>query len=153
LGRTFFFYTKNKKSILSFIESRPHPIGSWGIYLPLEQFTEAASFISMYHGNLTVLLHPNSGHPKIDHLLNAFWIKSFLPLDGKSPSSHFPIYLGFFFCCYNCRRSIERHCTTTTSSKIDPTFHFIVNKHLFIRIFIDASKNNHNNNNQYDNTN
>jgi len=37
----------------------------------------------MYHGNLTILLHPNSGHPKIDHLLNGFWIKSILPLDGK----------------------------------------------------------------------
>jgi aromatic ring-cleaving dioxygenase len=37
----------------------------------------------MYHGNLTILVHPNSGYPKIDHLLNAFWIKSLLPLDGK----------------------------------------------------------------------
>jgi DOPA 4,5-dioxygenase len=73
-------------SIRSFIEFRPHPIGSWGIYLPLEQFTEAASFVSMYHGNLTILLHPNSGHPKIDHLLNAYWIKSFVPLDGRSIS-------------------------------------------------------------------
>ena len=62
---------------------RPHPIGSWGIYLPLEQFIDAVSFISINHGNLTVLLHPNSGRPKIDHLLNAFWIKSILPLDGK----------------------------------------------------------------------
>ena len=87
---------------LFFIECRPHPIGSWGIYLPLEQFTEAASFISMYHGNLTILLHPNSGHPKIDHLLNAFWIKSFLPLDGKN-LVHWNIDLSV----RSCRRSIE----------------------------------------------
>ena len=36
----------------------------------------------MYHGNLTVLVHPNSGRPKVDHLLNAFWMRSILPLDG-----------------------------------------------------------------------
>ncbi|CAF1543224.1 unnamed protein product [Rotaria magnacalcarata] len=69
----------------------PHPIGSWGIYLPLEQFIEAVSFISIYHGNLTVLLHPNSGRPKIDHLLNAFWIKTLLPLDGDQLTDTAPI--------------------------------------------------------------
>ncbi|CAF1040700.1 unnamed protein product [Rotaria sp. Silwood1] len=69
----------------------PHPIGSWGIYLPLEQFTQAVSFISMYHGNLTVLVHPNSGRPKIDHLLNAFWIKALLPLDGDQLTDTAPI--------------------------------------------------------------
>ncbi|CAF1157595.1 unnamed protein product [Adineta ricciae] len=68
----------------------PHPIGSWGIYLPLEQFIDAVSFISINHGNLTVLLHPNSGRPKIDHLLNAFWIKSILPLDGDQLSDIAP---------------------------------------------------------------
>jgi len=68
----------------------PHPIGSWGIYLPLEQFTEAVSFISMYHGNLTVLVHPNSAYPKIDHLLNAFWIKTILLLDGDQLSDYEP---------------------------------------------------------------
>jgi DOPA 4,5-dioxygenase len=66
-----------------YISSRPHPLGSWGIYIPLNQLTETISFISMYHGNLTVLVHPNSGRPKIDHLLNAFWIKSIFQLDGN----------------------------------------------------------------------
>jgi aromatic ring-cleaving dioxygenase len=60
----------------------------------------------MYHGNLTILLHPNSGHPKIDHLLNGFWIKSILPLDGKDEfyiiNSIFILLVFFFF-----RRSIE----------------------------------------------
>ncbi|CAF0812645.1 unnamed protein product [Rotaria sp. Silwood1] len=59
----------------------PHPIGSWGVYIPLEQFTQTISFISTYHGNLTVLIHPNSGRPKIDHLINGLWIKSILRLN------------------------------------------------------------------------
>ena len=66
------------------VNFRPHTTGSWGIYIPLEQFPRAVSFISMYHGNLSVLVHPNSGHPKIDHLLNALWIKSILPLNSNS---------------------------------------------------------------------
>ncbi|CAF1208791.1 unnamed protein product [Adineta steineri] len=68
----------------------PHPIGSWGVYIPLEQFTRTVSFISMYHGNLSVLIHPNSGHPKIDHLLNAFWIKSIVSLRKNQLSDNAP---------------------------------------------------------------
>ncbi|CAF0820352.1 unnamed protein product [Didymodactylos carnosus] len=68
----------------------PHPIGSWGIYLPLEDFTSAVSWISINHGNLTILVHPNSGYPKIDHLTNAFWIKTQLPLDGDQLSDYAP---------------------------------------------------------------
>ncbi|CAF1110025.1 unnamed protein product [Rotaria sordida] len=69
----------------------PHPIGSWGVYIPLEQFTQTISFISMYHGSLTVLIHPNSGRPKIDHLVNGLWIKSILPLNQKQLSDNAPL--------------------------------------------------------------
>lgn len=40
----------------------------------------------MYHGNLSVLFHPNSGRPKMDHLENGLWIKSILTLNGKHRS-------------------------------------------------------------------
>lgn len=59
----------------------------------------------MYHGNLTILVHPNSGRPKIDHLLNAFWIKSILPLDGIYIYTYkYSIIISYFFSFY--RRSI-----------------------------------------------
>ncbi|CAF1414064.1 unnamed protein product [Adineta steineri] len=76
---------------LNMAPAGPHPIGSWGIYVPLEQVTETISFISMYHGNLTILVHPNSGQVKTDHLVNGFWIKSMLPLDGDELPDTEPI--------------------------------------------------------------
>ena len=83
----------DRVNLFSFFANRlvrpfsPHTIGSWGVYIPLEQFTETVSFISMYHGNLTILVHPNSARPKIDHLVNGFWIKTILPLDGTTSRS------------------------------------------------------------------
>lgn len=59
----------------------PHPVGSFGIYVPLANTLDALRFFSLNHGELSVLVHPNSGYPKIDHGPNSFWIHQMLPLD------------------------------------------------------------------------
>lgn len=83
------------------IDFRPHKTGSWGVYIPLEDFVRTVSFISMYHGNLSVLVHPNSGRPKIDHLFNALWIKSIRPLNSKNSNASIDwLLLLFFFVCH-----------------------------------------------------
>lgn len=77
-----------------------------------ELFTQVVSFISVYHGNISVLVHPNFCRLKMNHLLNAFWIKSILrnlsflfhfhiclerKLSDCKPSSSHRIFKKFFF--------------------------------------------------------
>lgn len=60
----------------------PHPVSSFGLYIPLEIALEAINWVSINHGDLSVLIHPNSGFPIIDHNDNALWIGHRLPLDN-----------------------------------------------------------------------
>ena len=51
------------------------------MYVPLSLMPDTVGWISKNHGDLSVLVHPNSGYPIVDHSLNSFWIKQILPLD------------------------------------------------------------------------
>jgi aromatic ring-cleaving dioxygenase len=59
----------------------PHPVASFGVYVPLSLFPQAIAFISSNHAGLSILVHPNTGYPIIDHGSNAFWMQQILPLD------------------------------------------------------------------------
>lgn len=61
----------------------PHPVASFGLYIPLEIALEAINWVSINHGTLSVLVHPNSGFPIIDHNDNSLWIGHRLPLDNS----------------------------------------------------------------------
>jgi len=44
----------------------PHPVGSFGFYVPLADVLMTIQYFSLNHGDLSILLHPNSGFPIID---------------------------------------------------------------------------------------
>jgi len=68
----------------------PHTFGSWGIYVPIEYFASTAAWISIHHGSLNVLIHPNSGYPTIDHMVNSLWIGQKIPLDASGLGDQLP---------------------------------------------------------------
>lgn len=40
--------------------------------------------------DLSILVHPNSGYPILDHATNALWIKQILPLDTSQLEPYVP---------------------------------------------------------------
>jgi hypothetical protein len=83
----------------------------------------------MYHDNLSVLVHPNSNRPKIDHLLNGLWIKSIL-LD-------FHIFLKKFYILLE--NQLSASAPLSISSKIQLNRFFFVFSFELIEIKINSS--------------
>ncbi len=61
----------------------PHPISMYQIAFPTDLFPTLAPFLAINRMGLTVLLHPETGRPKDDHLHNALWMGAVLPLDDS----------------------------------------------------------------------
>ena len=52
----------------------PHPIGSYELAVTPADFGELISWLSLNHGVLDVLVHPNSDDMLRDHTTGAMWI-------------------------------------------------------------------------------
>lgn len=61
----------------------PHPRPMYQIAFPADLFPTLAPFLAMNRIGLTILLHPESGRPKDDHLKNAMWMGEVLPMDAS----------------------------------------------------------------------
>ena len=61
----------------------PHPISMYQIAFPVAAFETLVPFIAMNRMGLTVLIHPESGRPKDDHLQNSFWMGEVLTVDAS----------------------------------------------------------------------
>lgn len=61
----------------------PHPTAMYQIAFPTDLFPTLAPFLAMNRMGLTVLLHPESGRPKDDHLHHALWMGAVLPIDAS----------------------------------------------------------------------
>lgn len=61
----------------------PHPTSMYQIAFTGGLFPTLAPFLAMNRMGLTILLHPESGRPKDDHLHNAMWMGAVLPLDAS----------------------------------------------------------------------
>lgn len=61
----------------------PHPTAMYQIAFPTALFPTLAPFLAINRMGLTVLLHPETGRPKDDHLHNALWMGAVLPLDAS----------------------------------------------------------------------
>ncbi len=60
----------------------PHPAAMYQIAFGTELFPTLVPFIALNRAGLTVLVHPESGRPKDDHLKHAMWLGEVLPLNG-----------------------------------------------------------------------
>jgi len=78
---------------LNMVPRGPHPLGSWGVYLPTKYFEIAVPWIMARHNNsqsIWHLIHPNSGYPIIDHSEYPLWIGDVLPLDLSTLTTYEP---------------------------------------------------------------
>jgi DOPA 4,5-dioxygenase len=60
----------------------PHPLPMFQVAFEVADFAALAPFIALNRAGLTVLVHPESGRPKDDHLKHAMWLGAVLPLNG-----------------------------------------------------------------------
>ncbi len=59
----------------------PHPCAMYQIAFPPELFASLVPWLMLNHQGLSILVHPNSGRPRQDHLADRIWIGAPLPLD------------------------------------------------------------------------
>jgi aromatic ring-cleaving dioxygenase len=58
----------------------PHPTAMYQIAFGPELFPTLVPFLALNRMGLTVLVHPESGRPRDDHLRHALWMGEVLPL-------------------------------------------------------------------------
>jgi len=58
----------------------PHPRFSYQVALKNEQFLPVMSWLTLNRGELTVFIHPNTGHDLEDHRDRAIWMGQQVPL-------------------------------------------------------------------------
>jgi aromatic ring-cleaving dioxygenase len=59
----------------------PHAGPMFQIAFATDLFARLVPWLMLNHQGLSILVHPNSGRPREDHLCNAVWIGPPLPLD------------------------------------------------------------------------
>jgi DOPA 4,5-dioxygenase len=59
----------------------PHPAAMYQIQFEPDLFTTLVPFVMMNRMGLTVLLHPESGRPRDDHMINATWMGAVLQIN------------------------------------------------------------------------
>ena len=59
----------------------PHDRPMFQIAFAPDLFDRLVPWLMLNHQGLSILIHPNSGRPREDHLFNALWIGPRLPLD------------------------------------------------------------------------
>jgi len=60
----------------------PHPAAMYQIAFSPDLLPTLLPFIALNRNGLTVLVHPETGRPKDDHLKHALWMGEVLPLNA-----------------------------------------------------------------------
>jgi DOPA 4,5-dioxygenase len=61
----------------------PHPQAMFQVLFLPALFPALVPYLALHRAGLVVLVHPETGRPKDDHLLNALWMGAMLPLDAS----------------------------------------------------------------------
>ena len=66
----------------------PHSAPMFQIAFPPQTFASLVPWLMLNHGDLSILVHPNSGRPRQDHVEDRIWIGQALPLDETALPEH-----------------------------------------------------------------
>jgi DOPA 4,5-dioxygenase len=58
----------------------PHDQPMYQVAFRVEQFASFVPWLMINRRNLTILVHPNTGSPRLDHLDHALWLGKKLPI-------------------------------------------------------------------------
>ncbi|KAI8344083.1 DOPA-like domain-containing protein [Chlamydoabsidia padenii] len=72
----------------------PHPVGSFEVWCPTEYFSRAFSFFTLHRGDLSILIHPLTTLPLVDHTSRAVWLGPSFPLVYSALSEVSKLPLG-----------------------------------------------------------
>jgi aromatic ring-cleaving dioxygenase len=72
----------------------PHDQAMYQVAFAKEVFAEFVPWLMLNHGQLSVLVHPNTTNPRRDHLADPIWIGPALDLHGEKLPEHSEIELA-----------------------------------------------------------
>ncbi len=58
----------------------PHTVAMYQIAFPVDQFPRFVPWLALNRHGLAVLVHPNTGRQRADHMVHAMWLGAILPL-------------------------------------------------------------------------
>ena len=61
----------------------PHPAPMYQVAFAADVFPALVPWLMLSRDGLVVLVHPETGRPRADHLHHAAWLGTVLPLDGS----------------------------------------------------------------------
>ena len=61
----------------------PHSAPMYQVAFAPEVFSDFVPFLMLSHAQLSVLIHPNTGRARTDHLVHALWLGERLPVRGE----------------------------------------------------------------------
>ncbi len=61
----------------------PHPRAMYQVAFSSDLFAEFVPWLMLNRDGLAVLVHPETGRPRDDHLIHALWLGEMLPLDAS----------------------------------------------------------------------
>jgi DOPA 4,5-dioxygenase len=64
----------------------PHTSAMYQVAFANDVFPELVPWLMLNHGELSVLVHPNTGRDRTDHLVHALWLGDKLPIRAEALS-------------------------------------------------------------------
>jgi len=66
----------------------PHAGAMYQVAFATDLFADLVPWLLLARGSLTVLVHPNTGAPRADHMQHALWLGQVLPLKAETLPEH-----------------------------------------------------------------